>query len=146
MGKHGYKKDCCPIQICDNIVFTLRAGEGTNAVPQVTTTLFFTKNCNVATLQWCTFGGVAESGQTSTTAQNYCVPSDARPPCDQVFAIAGTDNNSGDYRPMNIIVRTDGTVSFLFNLEESTNTFPTFNGSSVSWITFGCPTVCKMCC
>lgn len=151
MGRHRCKKDkCtpkhCPVQVCENIVFNIRAGSGNT--PQICTSLFFSRGKNTATLQWCTFGGVGVEGQTSTTAQNFCIPLDSVPPCDQTFVISGSDNNLGQYRTMNIIIRTDGTVSFLYNLnpDQTENTFPIFNGSTVTWITFGCPSTQILCC
>jgi len=102
----------------------------------VYTDIYLSKNCNIVTLTWCTFGGNAITDQKSTTAQNKTIPPEFLPPCDQTFLISGRDESDGA-RVMKLNISISGEITFIFSLSgEESATFPVFDGSSVSWNTF----------
>jgi len=127
------KNKVCRLCVFRCVLFNLLAGTDST---MVYTDLYLSKNCNTVTLTWCTFGGNATTDQKSTTAQNKKIPCEFLPSCDQTFLIPGKDEANGA-RVMKLTITRSGEITFTFSISgEETATFPVFDGSSVSWISF----------
>ena len=129
-------KRCKELCVFKCVVFNLSTGG--NGV-MIQTDLYFTKTCNLVTMQWCTFGGQTSAEQISTTAQNQQVPCEFRPTCDQIFLIAGTDVAIAEGKVMKLRITADGDITFILSLDGTeTPVFPVFDGSSATWIVAAC--------
>lgn len=129
------KKKCADPLVLKCVTFNLNAGGGL----MVQTDMYLTIGNNSVTLQFCGFGGSTSPGQVSTTAQNCKIPKDCRPLCDQTFLISAKDAAASESQIMKLVITRDGEITFVLSLSGSGKPeFPVFDGSSVTWLVFGC--------
>lgn len=136
------------IVICDSVFINLYASEApANGVQHAGTSMFLVKKDNNVTLQWCEFGGAATDGQVTASPQNFCIPCNMRPFCNQKFVISGHNVNTSTRQNMILCISDNGCITFDFKTPdgEDPNTLPYFDGSSVTWLVFECGYE-KVCC
>jgi len=130
-------KSCDTPKLFKCVLFNLTTTTSSGLMIQ--TDLYLLKTGSNITLQWCTFGGNSTSEQTSTSAQNFKIPKDMCPLCDQNYVISGIRGDTGEKIAMKLIISASGEVIFVFSLNgDQTPKFVTLEGSSVSWVAFNC--------
>jgi hypothetical protein len=124
--------DCAEVVPCEYVVMNLFSSSTmANGATQIVTSFILSKRDNTVSFQWFTFGGSASMGQTSTTAQNFCIPPHFLPLGPQTFLISGINQSLQTSEVMKLVINQDGTITFEF---PSGITYPVFEGSTVSWL------------